>query len=79
MAITYAWSEPTGDVERPVRGFVIGTGDTTADLPTQLVKKPVADIMVASGVVEVLAGTGSIALDRDTGASYRLESDGAWH
>ena len=76
--ITYAWSELSGDVERPVRGFVIGTGSTTSDLPTQLVKKSVVDVM-ANGAQLMYAGTGSIALDRATGTNYRLESDGAWH
>lgn len=79
MAITYAWSSPTNDPERPVRGFVIGTGSTTSDLPTQLVAKAVVDVTNPAGVVSLYGNTGSIALDRATGTSYRLESDGAWH
>lgn len=77
--ITYAWSSPTNDPERPVRGFVIGTGSTTADLPTQLSAKPVVDISAPGGVANLYGNTGSLATDRATGANYRLESDGAWH
>lgn len=78
MSITYAWSSPTNDPERPVRGFVIGSGSATTDLPTQLAGKAVVDIM-AGGSQVLFAGTGSIATDRATGTNYRLESDGVWH
>jgi hypothetical protein len=77
MAITYAWSEPSGHPQRPVRGFIIGSGSTAADLPTQRTAKPVVDVMVASGVVDMYAGTGSIATDRGS-KNLRLESDGQW-
>jgi hypothetical protein len=77
--VNYVWSNPTGDETRPVRGFVLHDGSTTADLPTQLTAKPVVDVMIASGPVNMLAGTGSIATDAATGTNYQLESDGLWH
>ena len=76
--VNYVWSEFSGDAERPVRGFVLRGGSTTADLPTQLAKKSVVDVM-ANGSQLVYAGTGSIATDSATGTNYQLESDGAWH
>ena len=79
MAITYAWSNLTNDPERPVRGFVIGTGSTASDLPTQLVAKSVVDVTIPAQAATMYAATGSIALDRATGVNYRLESDGVWH
>lgn len=77
--ITYAWSELTVDRDRPVRGFVIGAGSTVSDLPTQIVAKRVVDVAIPGGGADMLAGTGSLALDRSTNTTYRLESDGAWH
>lgn len=79
MAVNYVWSNLSSDPVRPERGFILRDGSTTADLPTQIAKKAVVDVMVPTGSVLMYAGTGSIATDSATGTNYQLESDGLWH